>query len=110
VREKYDYKRDIILTIYNKSCDYYKAPLILGYPRVTHYPKAFLDPTHGYLAKRGPGPRGPMGPTRGFWSSLSQPAWQVVAELEEAELERQLMNSASHMALSRDSSMVAAVY
>jgi hypothetical protein len=40
----------------------------------------------------------------------SQPVWQVVAELEQAELERQFMNSASHMALSKDSSMVAVAY
>ena len=70
MREKYNYKREVLFIIYNKSCDYYKAPLILGYPRVTYYLKAFLDPTHGYLAKKRPGPRGPMGPTRGFWSSL----------------------------------------
>jgi hypothetical protein len=47
MREKYNYKREVLFIIYNKSCDYYKAPLILGYPRVTHYPKAFLDLTHG---------------------------------------------------------------
>jgi hypothetical protein len=66
IREKCDYKREVLLIIYNKSCDYYKAPLILRYPRVTHYLKAFLDLTHGYLPKRGPGLRGPVGPTRGF--------------------------------------------
>jgi WD40 repeat protein len=40
----------------------------------------------------------------------SQPTWQVVAELEEAELEGFFMNSASHMALSKDGSMVAIAY
>jgi hypothetical protein len=48
-----------------------KPYLYFKYPRVTHYLMAFLDLTHGYLAKRGPGPRGPMGPTHGFWSSLT---------------------------------------
>jgi hypothetical protein len=64
-REKCDYKRDVLLTIYNKSCDYYKAPLILRYPRVTHYLKAFLDPIHGDPWVL------PTGVTRGFWSSLA---------------------------------------
>jgi hypothetical protein len=62
--------REVLFIIYNKLYDYYKALLILRYPRVTYYLKAFLDLTHGYLAKKGPGLRGPMGPTRGFWSSL----------------------------------------
>ena len=39
-----------------------------------------------------------------------QPKWQVVAELEEAELEGHFMNSASNMALSKDGSMVAVAY
>jgi hypothetical protein len=64
----------------DKSCDYYKAPPILGYPRVTYYLKAFLDLTHGYLAKKGPGPRGPIGPTRGFWSSLNEPSETLHSE------------------------------
>lgn len=41
-----------------------------------------------------------------------QPEWEVVAELEEAELEGHfmIMASASHMALSKDGSMVAIAY
>lgn len=42
----------------------------------------------------------------------SHPAWEVVVELDEQELEGHfmLMNSASHMALSKDGSMVAVAY
>jgi hypothetical protein len=87
MRDKYNYKREVLFIIYNKSCDYYKAPLILGYPRVTHYPKAFLDPTHGYLAKKGPGPRGPMGPTRGYYPRvLEQPTCDTLDTLKTSKL------------------------
>jgi WD40 repeat protein len=52
---------------------------------------------------------------RRVWSlnlNESQPTWKVVAELEEAELEGEfmVMNSASHVALSKDGSMVAIAY
>ena len=44
--------------------------------------------------------------------SLDQllPAWQVVAELEETELEGHMLNSSSHMALSSDGKLVSVAY
>ena len=44
--------------------------------------------------------------------SLDQllPAWQVVAELEEPELEGHMLNSSSHMALSSDGKLVSVAY
>ncbi|SPO06728.1 uncharacterized protein DNG_09422 [Cephalotrichum gorgonifer] len=39
-----------------------------------------------------------------------QPSWNVVAEVEEAESEGKFTNSASHMALSHDGTMVAVAY
>ncbi|KAK6088625.1 NACHT and WD domain-containing protein [Seiridium cupressi] len=39
-----------------------------------------------------------------------QPEWQVVAELDEIEIEKQFTNSASHMALNYDGTMVAVAY
>ncbi|KAI0968076.1 hypothetical protein F4678DRAFT_444469 [Xylaria arbuscula] len=39
-----------------------------------------------------------------------EPTWQIVAELDEEEIEGQFLNSASHMALSRDGSMVVVGY
>ncbi|KAI1305413.1 hypothetical protein F5Y03DRAFT_151443 [Xylaria venustula] len=40
----------------------------------------------------------------------NEPTWQTVAELDEEEIEGQFLNSASHMAISRDSSMVVVGY
>jgi WD40 repeat protein len=43
---------------------------------------------------------------------LSQrtPSWQVIAELEEPELEGHFLNAASHMALNKDGSLIAVAY
>ncbi|KAI0478376.1 NACHT and WD domain protein [Xylariaceae sp. FL0804] len=43
-------------------------------------------------------------------SEAPGPAWTAVAELEEPELEGHFLNSASHMALNRDSSLVSVAY
>ncbi|KAK8138008.1 NACHT and WD domain-containing protein [Apiospora sp. TS-2023a] len=40
----------------------------------------------------------------------SEPTWEIIAELEEPELERHFMNSASHMAFSHDGSLIAVGY
>lgn len=40
----------------------------------------------------------------------SPPIWQLVAELEEPELEGHFLNSSSHMALNKDGSLVAVAY
>ena len=40
----------------------------------------------------------------------NSPAWQVVAILEEPELEGHFLNSANHMALNRDGSLIAVAY
>ncbi|KAL6716669.1 hypothetical protein ACLMJK_006237 [Lecanora helva] len=44
--------------------------------------------------------------------SLTQaaPSWQLVAELEEPELEGHFLNSSNHMALSKDSKLIAVAY
>ena len=42
--------------------------------------------------------------------NLPSPTWQLVAELEEDELEGYILNSASYMALNRDGSLVAVAY
>lgn len=40
----------------------------------------------------------------------TQPTWQIVAQFDEEELEGHFMNSATHVALSKDGSMVAVAY
>lgn len=40
----------------------------------------------------------------------SYPEWELVAELEEPELEGHFLNSSNHMALSKDGSMIAVAY
>lgn len=40
----------------------------------------------------------------------SQPEWQIVAQFDEVELEGHFMNSATHVALSKDGSMAAVAY
>ncbi|KAL9625128.1 MAG: hypothetical protein Q9160_000857, partial [Pyrenula sp. 1 TL-2023] len=40
----------------------------------------------------------------------SNPSWQLIAELEEPELEGHFLNSSNHMALNRDGSLIAVAY